>query len=151
MDKCDFKPIRDHLDREKEKLVAERKTPEYKARKKAEKEYEDSIYGTAIVDGFKEQVGNYRAEIPSLFRGRGGHPKTGKIKRRVMPEDVILNISEGAPIPKCPIPGHNWKGVVHNPTVTWLAYYKDEITNSFKYVYLASSSRFKGESDRDSQ
>lgn len=31
--------------------------------------------------------------------------------------------------------------------MTWLAYWKDSVTDSFKYVWLASSSRFKGEAD----
>jgi DNA topoisomerase-1 len=149
MDKCDFRPIREHLDAQKELKVIERKTVEFKERTKREKEESDSIYGFAIVNGFREQVGNYRTEIPSLFRGRGGHPKTGKIKRRVMPEDVILNIGPNTPIPPCPIPGHQWKGVIHNNQVTWMAFWRDEVTNSFKYVQLAASSRFKGESDRN--
>lgn len=38
-------------------------------------------YGYAIVDHHIEKVGNFRVEPPSLFRGRGEHPKTGKVKR----------------------------------------------------------------------
>jgi DNA topoisomerase IB len=42
------------------------------------------------------QVGNFRVEPPSLFRGRGEHPKMGKIKQRVYPRDITINIGEHA-------------------------------------------------------
>jgi DNA topoisomerase-1 len=42
------------------------------------------------------QVGNFRVEPPSLFRGRGEHPKMGKIKQRVYPRDITINIGERA-------------------------------------------------------
>jgi hypothetical protein len=45
------------------------------------------------------------------------------------------------------MPGHAWKRVVHDPTVTWLAYWKENIMNGHKYVFLAASSSFKGKSD----
>jgi DNA topoisomerase-1 len=34
----------------------------------------------ALLDGRKEKVGNFNVEPPSLFKGRGDHPKTGCIK-----------------------------------------------------------------------
>lgn len=46
--------------------------------------------------------------------------------------------------------GHNWGGIRHDNTVTWLAYYKDYSTSdrgNHKYFFLDASSRFKGESD----
>jgi DNA topoisomerase-1 len=45
------------------------------------------------------------------------------------------------------MPGHNWRGVVHNQNATWLAYWNDNINGHFKYVFLSASSKFKGESD----
>jgi DNA topoisomerase-1 len=86
----------------------------------------------------KQKVGNFRIEPPGLFRGRGDHPKTGKLKKRIVPEDVIINIGAGVPIPECPIPGHNWKGIVHNNKVTWLAYWKENVNGGTKYVWLVS-------------
>jgi DNA topoisomerase I len=47
-------------------------------------------YGLAIVDGHLEKVGNYTMEPPGLFRGRGKHPKTGQVKKRVYPSQVSL-------------------------------------------------------------
>ena len=51
-------------------------------------------YGTCIMDGHKQKVGNYRVEPPGLFRGRGDHPKQGKLKTRLKPEDIIINIGK---------------------------------------------------------
>ena len=51
-------------------------------------------YGFCIIDGHKQKIGNFKIEPPGLFRGRGDHPKQGMLKRRVMPEDVIINCSK---------------------------------------------------------
>lgn len=61
---------------------------------KEEKDEMQKEYGVAVVDGHKEKIGNFRIEPPGLFRGRGTHPKMGMLKRRVMPEDVIINCSK---------------------------------------------------------
>lgn len=70
------------------------------------------------------QVGNFRVEPPGLFRGRGEHPKMGKLKKRVYPYDITINIGKGEPIPEHPFPGMKWKEIRHDNTVTWLAYWK---------------------------
>jgi DNA topoisomerase-1 len=49
-----------------------------------------------------------------LFKGRGDHPKAGFLKARIIPEDITINISFNAPVPKCELPGHAWKDIVHN-------------------------------------
>lgn len=64
-----------------------------------------------------------------------------------MPEDVTINISKDATVPNCPIKGHHWKEIVHNNEVTWLAFWRENIKGSFKYVWLHSSSSLKGKSD----
>eukprot|EP01103_Thecamoeba_quadrilineata_P011073 TRINITY_DN2569_c0_g1_i2.p1 TRINITY_DN2569_c0_g1~~TRINITY_DN2569_c0_g1_i2.p1 ORF type:complete len:462 (-),score=114.17 TRINITY_DN2569_c0_g1_i2:149-1534(-) len=69
------------------------------------------------------------------------------IKKRVMPEDVTINIGKESKIPEPPIPGSSWKEVCHNNTVTWLAFWKENINDQFKYVWLSPSSRIKGQSD----
>ena len=147
LDKCDFRPIFDWAMKEREEKKERRKDPKVREVEKEEKAVINEIYGYALVDGFREKVGNFRIEPPGLFRGRGEHPKTGKIKFRVRPEDVTINIGRGVPIPKAP-EGHQWKGIIHNKNVTWLAYWNNNINNDFKYVFLAASSQFKGESDR---
>lgn len=41
----------------------------------------------------------------------------GMVKKRIQPEDVIINCSEDSKIPKPP-EGHNWKEVRHDNTVS---------------------------------
>eukprot|EP00299_Pterocystis_sp_00344_P018027 c9013_g1_i1.p1 GENE.c9013_g1_i1~~c9013_g1_i1.p1 ORF type:complete len:861 (+),score=243.89 c9013_g1_i1:51-2633(+) len=145
LEKCDFTPIFNFVKRRQEERKSRSK--EEKQKEKEEKEKLRERYGVAIVDGVKEKVANYMMEPPGLFRGRGEHPKMGCVKRRVTPEEVTLNLSKGAPVPACPIAGHKWGHIDHRPTVTWLAFWKDTVMNDFKYVFLAPSSRFRGEKD----
>lgn len=53
---------------------------EEKAKLKAENEKIVEEYGWCIIDGHRERIGNFKTEPPGLFRGRGDHPKQGKIK-----------------------------------------------------------------------
>lgn len=125
-------------------------TTEEKKALKEEKAKQEEKYTWAIVDGVKEKVGNFRVEPPGLFRGRGEHPKMGKLKRRIRPGDITINIGRDVPIPECPIPGERWKEVRHDNTVTWLAYWNDPINpKELKYVFLAASSSLKGQSDKE--
>ena len=68
--------------------------PAEKKALKAEKDKQEEKYLHAIVDGRKEKLGNFRVEPPGLFRGRGQHPKMGKLKTRIWPEDITLNMSK---------------------------------------------------------
>lgn len=144
--RCDFTPIYEHhmAEREKQKNLPK----EEKQRLKRERDEKEAKYKIALVDGKEEQVGNFRVEPPGLFRGRGEHPKMGKIKKRIYPRDITINIGEGVPIPEHPFPGQQWKEIRHDKTVTWLAYWKDPINSKeYKYVFLAATSSWKSESD----
>lgn len=143
-EKCDFTKMYAYF----EKLKEEKKnlSKEEKKQMKLEKEKIEEPYKTCLLNGRKEKIGNFRIEPPGLFRGRGAHPKTGKLKRRVYPEDVTLNLSEGVPIPQPP-EGHNWGDIKHDNTVTWLAMWRENIADSFKYVRFANNSSIKGLSD----
>ncbi|PON40700.1 DNA topoisomerase I [Parasponia andersonii] len=148
LDICDFTPIYDWYQNEKEKK--KQMSADEKKALKEEKLKQEEKYMWAIVDGVKEKVGNFRVEPPGLFRGRGEHPKSGKLKRRIRPSDVTINIGKDAPVPECPIPGERWKEVRHDNTVTWLAFWNDPINpKEFKYVFLAASSSLKGQSDKE--
>lgn len=106
-------------------------------------------YGYALVDGHSEKISNYMVEPSGIFRGRGEHPLSGKLKSRILPEHVTINVGLDDPVPICHLVGHSWKDVVHNNEATWLAYYKDEKWDkSNKYVFLAANSKFKGMNDR---
>jgi len=144
LSKCDFSEINEHF-----KKVSEERKNRSKEEKKAEKEKNDAIveeYGFCTMDGHKERIGNFRIEPPGLFRGRGEHPKQGMIKRRTMPEDVIINCSKDSEVPQPP-KGHKWKKVQHDNAVTWLASWTENIQGQIKYVMLNPSSRLKGEKD----
>ena len=143
-EKCDFQDIFDYYEgkrnEKKNTSAAEKKAL------KVEKEKQEEQYQYCYLDGRKEKVGNFRIEPPGLFRGRGEHPKTGMVKTRVMPEQVTINIGEGATVPEPP-EGHKWAAVIHDPTVTWLATWKENINGNIKYVMLAATSSLKGMSD----
>jgi len=143
--KCDFSRIHEHLMKQKE--LKKNWSKERKLQEKDEKEKFQEKYGHALLDGHLQKVGNYKVEPPGLFLGRGNHPKAGKIKARIMPSDVTINIGKESKVPECPIPGDHWKEVCHNNTVAWLAFWKENINDQFKYVWLSSSSRIKGKSD----
>lgn len=99
-----------------------------------------------MLDGYKQKISNFKIEPPGLFRGRGEHPKMGKLKRRVNPEDITLNLDKKSPVPPAP-PGHKWKAVVHERSVTWLATWHENIAGQNKYIMLNPASKLKGEKD----
>ncbi|KAI0775835.1 hypothetical protein BD413DRAFT_470526 [Trametes elegans] len=141
---CDFRPMYEYFESEKEKKKA-MTTAEKKAAKAAKDELE-APYTHCVLDGRKEKVGNFRVEPPGLFRGRGDHPKKGALKFRVRPEDITINIGKDAPVPVPNVPG-KWKEVVHDQTVTWLANWVENVNGNYKYVFLAAGSSLKGQSD----
>lgn len=142
--KCNFEKIFEHYNAQRE---AKKALPSAeKKRLKQERDELEEPYRFCHIDGRKEPVGNFRVEPPSLFRGRGEHPKTGKLKRRVKPEQIIINIGKDAKIP-VPPKGHEWGSVQHDNTVTWLANWKENINGNNKYVLLGNSSSLKGQSD----
>lgn len=144
---CDFSQIREcvNLDRSLKKAATE----EEKAMKKAETERNALKRGYALVDGRLEKMGNFNMEPPGLFRGRGNHPKTGELKKRTFSEQVSLNLDEEAPAPKTDLQGHAWQEVRHDPMVTWLCSWNENVQGMNKYVMLSASSSFKGKSDRE--
>lgn len=146
-DKCDFSKIRDHILKEKENQMILSKEEKQQAKERRAKEEEK--YRKALIDGKEELVGNFRVEPPGIFIGRGCHPKLGKIKPRIYPEDITINIGKGEVYPTADIEGvkHSWKKVVHNKEVKWLASWLDSISGKTKYVWLGSQSSFKADSD----
>ncbi|OJJ47867.1 hypothetical protein ASPZODRAFT_131462 [Penicilliopsis zonata CBS 506.65] len=142
--KCDFQPIFEYFDMQRQEK--RNLPPAEKKRLKAEKDLVEAPYMYCMWDGRKQKVGNFRVEPPQLFRGRGEHPKTGRVKTRVQPEQVTINIGKGAPVPPPP-EGHRWKEVKHDQEGTWLAMWQENINGNYKYVMLAANSDVKGQSD----
>ncbi|XP_075212736.1 DNA topoisomerase 1 isoform X2 [Lycorma delicatula] len=142
--RCDFKKMHAYFIEKSEQRKA--MTKEEKKKIKEQNDELTKEYGFCVIDGHKEKIGNFKIEPPGLFRGRGEHPKMGKLKRRVMPEDVLINCSKDSKIPKPP-DGHKWKEVRHDNTVTWLASWTENVQGQVKYVMLNPSSKLKGEKD----
>nr|SVE85366.1 EOG090X0296 [Daphnia pulicaria] len=141
--KCDFTYMLTYFKAKSEER--KNRTKEEKLKLKSENEEMVKEYGWCIIDGHKQRIGNFKIEPPGLFRGRGDHPKMGMVKRRVIPEDVIINCTKGT-APKPP-PGHKWKEVRSDNTVTWLASWTENVQGQVKYIMLNSASRLKGEKD----
>ncbi|ULU13610.1 hypothetical protein L3Y34_016242 [Caenorhabditis briggsae] len=142
--KCDFTHIVEYQNEQRE--IRKAMTKEEKAKIKEEKAQEVVDYGIAIIDGHKEKIANFRIEPPGVFRGRGGHPKMGFIKKRIVPEDVIVNCGKDSVIPKPPL-GHKWKEVRHDNTVSWLCSWTESVLGQNKYIMLNASSKIKGSKD----
>ena len=143
-EKCDFKPIFEYYEAERTKKKA-MSAAEKKALKAAKDEAE-APYMYCMWDGRKQKVGNFRVEPPGLFRGRGEHPKTGKVKQRVQPEQITINVGKEAKVPEPP-EGRHWREVKHDQEGTWLAMWQENINGAYKYVMLAANSDIKGQSD----
>jgi DNA topoisomerase-1 len=143
LDDIDFTLIKNYLIREKE-IKASMSKDEKEKIKKTQEEI-DEPYKFCIIDGVQQQVGNFKIEPPGIFLGRGTHPKIGRIKKRITPEDIIINLSKDAPVPV--IKDHKWKEIIHDQSVIWLASWKEEITGKNKYIFTSLDSFFKSKSD----
>ncbi|EDO35433.1 predicted protein [Nematostella vectensis] len=141
---CDFKEMHKYFEMKNEERKNMTKEEKLEIKKKNEEILNE--YGFCMMDHHKQRVGNFKIEPPGLFRGRGDHPKQGKLKKRVMPEEVTINIGKDAKVPDPPA-GHKWKKVICDDTVTWLACWIENIQGSYKYVMLNPTSRLKGEKD----
>lgn len=140
------KKIEEEKERSKSKDKKESATKKESAAKKTKTEERKLKFSIAILNGVEEKIGNYNVEPMSIFLGRGKHPKRGKIKGDVFPEDVVINIGENDPVP-VPPEGHGWKDVVHNHCALWLSKYEKPGTNDAWEMRFANESSVKGTSD----
>ncbi|KAM6981321.1 DNA topoisomerase I, like [Aplochiton taeniatus] len=144
LNKCNFTEMSEYFKAQSE--ARKQMTKDEKLKIKEENERLLQEYGFCIMDNHKERIANFRIEPPGLFRGRGDHPKMGMLKRRIRPQDIIINCSKDSQHPKPP-PGTKWKEVRHDNKVTWLVSWTENIQGSIKYIMLNPSSRIKGEKD----
>lgn len=105
-------------------------------------------YRACVVDGQEQAVANFIVEPPGLFKGRGDHPLRGRLKRRIRPEDVTINIGKESPVPKPNVPG-NWKAVIHDRTAMWIASWRQSVTGKLHYVYMGQDSAMRMQKDKD--
>ena len=143
----DFSSAYKVVDKEKdlkEMMTKEEKKEQAKKRKELREELKTK-YGIAIMDGKEVEVGNYMAEPPGIFIGRGEHPLRGKWKPHVTAKDVTLNMDKEA---KKSMKGE-WGKIVHDYDSMWLASWMDFLTQKRKYVWLADSSDLKQGRDKE--
>ena len=145
LENCDFSEI--HRFYINQKNILANLSLEEKQKIKNKKEAIEEKFKYCIIDGKKEKVGNFKIEPPGIFMGRGNNPNLGKIKHRIHPEDVIINIGREAKIPKPPGENTKWKEIIHDDTAIWLSSWKDEITGKNKYIFTSFESNFKSKSD----
>ncbi|XP_048385601.1 DNA topoisomerase 1-like isoform X3 [Stegostoma tigrinum] len=144
LNKCDFTQLHQYFT---EKAETKKALPkEEKQKLKLEQDAITEMYGYCIMDGHRERIANFKIEPPGLFRGRGDHPKMGKLKKRIIPEDVIINCSRDSNVPKPP-ENHHWKEIRFDNKVTWLASWTENVQGLLKYIMLNPSSKLKGEKD----
>ncbi|XP_030555540.1 DNA topoisomerase 1-like [Drosophila novamexicana] len=118
---CNFEKISQHLEEQQE------------ARSQQDLE-EDERYGYCYIDGERLRVKQFRIKPPGLCCPRKGYSLTmGMIRPRVLPEDIMINCDEYAD-PPAPPPGHRWRQVVHDRSVTWLYSWHDLVSGSSHYV-----------------
>ncbi|KAL2093133.1 hypothetical protein ACEWY4_010445 [Coilia grayii] len=70
------------------------------------------------------------------------HPKMGMLKKRVKPENAIINCSKDSRVPAPPV-GYCCKEVRHDNMVTWMASWTENVLGSAKYIMLNANSKLK--------
>jgi len=130
------KDLKEMMTKEEKKAIAVK-------RKELREELKEK-FGKAIMDGNEVEVGNYMAEPPGIFIGRGEHPLRGKWKPPVTAKDVTLNLGKEAKVPK-----GNWGKIVHDKESMWLAGWTDFLTQKRKYVWLADTAGLKQDRDKE--
>ncbi|MCE2506742.1 MAG: DNA topoisomerase I [Nitrosopumilaceae archaeon] len=130
------KDLKEMMTKEEKKVIA--------AKRKELREELKAKYGVALMDQKEVEVGNYMAEPPGIFIGRGEHPLRGRWKPRVTFKDVTLNLGKESKVPE-----GEWGKIIHDKDSMWLASWMDFLTQKRKYVWLADSSDLKQGRDKE--
>lgn len=98
---CDMSDIKAYIEQKAEEKRNSRKDmdKDTKDAMKKKNDEEKEKYKNATVDDTTQVIDNFLVEPPTIFVGRGDHPLSGKIKSRIYPADITLNISKDMPIP----------------------------------------------------
>ena len=142
----DFSNAYKIVDKEKDlkEMMTKEEKKELAAKRKELREKLKIKYGIAIMDGKEVEVGNYMAEPPGIFIGRGEHPLRGKWKPRVTAKDVTLNMGKDAKKPE-----GSWGKIIHDNDSMWLASWMDCLTQKRKDVWLADTAGLKQDRDKE--
>ncbi|MHA1576380.1 MAG: hypothetical protein ACTSU3_03375 [Candidatus Thorarchaeota archaeon] len=140
IEEVNFSQVIDFVESErakKENLTKEEKKTAREARK-VERDRLKEIYGYALVDGERMELGNYQTEPSGIFMGRGEHPLRGKWKKGATKKAITLNLS-----PEGRQPEGDWGEIIWADDCMWVAKWTDELTRSVKYVWLHDSTPIK--------
>jgi len=142
----DFSNVYKIVDKEKDlrEMMTKEEKKSLAAKRKELREKLKVKYGIAIMDGKEVEVGNYMAEPPGIFIGRGEHPLRGRWKPRVTTKDVTLNLGKEAKVPE-----GEWGDITHDKDSMWLASWMDFLTQKRKYVWLADTAGLKQDRDKE--
>ena len=135
--RCDFSRIEAHLESTAAgRRERQREAPRHVSDATSSTDDCAVAMGQALVDGRLIRIVNF--EMPPAGLLRGVHAR-GRFRPRYSPEDATLNLDAAAPVPRVPDVGdgvaHSWGGVVSNPTVTWVAHWRNSITGGHEHAY----------------
>ncbi|PJC49874.1 MAG: DNA topoisomerase I [Nitrosopumilales archaeon CG_4_9_14_0_2_um_filter_34_16] len=142
----DFSQAYKIIDKERDlkEMMSKEDKKSIAAKRKELREKLKAKFGIAIMDGNQVEVGNYMAEPPGIFIGRGEHPLRGRWKPPVTPKDVTLNLGKDAKVPE-----GKWGKIIHDNESMWLASWMDYLTQKRKYVWLADTAGLKQDRDKE--
>jgi DNA topoisomerase-1 len=160
---CNLDDIKKHIETTSEQKKAERAklTKEDREEEKKRNDIEKEKYSFAMVDGTKQMIDNFLVEPPTIFVGRGSHPLSGCIKKRLYPEDITINIGSDMKIPVPYILNKTedrdgtatektrWGDIVTDNTLEWIASWQNNVTQKYNYARFGRKSGFKMKSDEN--
>lgn len=177
---CDMSDIKAYIEQRAEEKRNERKDMDKETREalKKKNDEEKEKYKNAMVDGTTQVIDNFLVEPPTIFVGRGDHPLSGKIKARIYPADITLNIGKDMPIPIPKImattdidddvntdtntdntntndnidmtsPKMRWGAIISDNTLEWIASWQNNVTGKYNYARFGRKSDFKMKSDEN--
>ena len=147
LNKVDLSMIEEYL--EEKKQSKKNMTKEEKKQEIDDKNDVNKLYGYALYDGYKVATKS-SIEPPIAFfssaelkhynkdNDKDSNYLSGKLKKRILPTDVIIN---GSSIPECFFKGKpcNWGEVKKDTFIEWFASWRDPVTGDFKYTVIQRS------------
>ena len=67
-------------EKEEKELMTKEEKKSLAIKRKEIREEMKAKYGKGVIDGKEVEIGNYMAEPPGIFMGRGEHPMRGRIQ-----------------------------------------------------------------------
>lgn len=146
----DFQDVLEKLVKniQENKIAKKEYAKNHKQEIEAEKLAIKEKFGYATLNGAKEPLNGYLIEGPGIFISRGNSPSLGRWKRRVQPEDVIINSSNKINPPA----GHNWKQEKCDPNSMYAFCWKSVVGGKEykqKEMRFGNTSSVKADSDQE--